>query len=60
MMTCKEATHLMSEGQDRQLRLSERIMLRIHLALCSACARYDQQLHLIRQACNDLFGNDRK
>lgn len=60
MMTCKEATHLMSEGQDRQLRLSERIMLRIHLALCSGCSRYDKQLHLIRQACNDLFGNDRK
>ncbi len=60
MMTCKEATHLMSEGQDRQLRLSERILLRIHLALCSGCSRYDQQLHLIRQACDDLFGNDRK
>ena len=60
MMTCKEATHLISEGQDRQLRLSERILLRIHLALCSGCSRYDQQLHLIRQACNDLFGNERK
>jgi hypothetical protein len=60
MMTCKEATHLISDGQDRKLRLSERILLRIHLALCSGCSRYDQQLHLIRQACNDLFGNDRK
>lgn len=60
MMTCKQATHLISDGQDRQLRLGERILLRIHLALCRGCSRYDQQLRLIRQACNQLFGNDRK
>ena len=60
MMTCKQATHLISAGQDRQLRRAERILLRIHLALCSGCSRYDRQLHLIRAACRRLFGNERE
>ena len=55
MLTCKEATHLLSEGHDRQLGLGERIRLRIHLAFCAGCTRYQRQLRLIRQACSELF-----
>ncbi len=33
MLSCKQATHLMSEAQDRKLVIGERLQLRMHLAV---------------------------
>jgi len=49
MMNCKQATRLMSQGQDRELNMAERTRLRIHLFICSGCSNYNKQLHLIRE-----------
>jgi len=38
MLNCKDATHRMSEAEDRDLGLTERLELSLHLALCSPCA----------------------
>ena len=35
MLSCKEATRLVSQGLDRELALGERIALRVHLAICA-------------------------
>lgn len=48
MLNCKEATHLLSEAQDRKLDLTERLPLKLHLALCQGCRNFDKQLHLLR------------
>lgn len=49
MLTCKEASVLISEGQDRKLRMHERVGLRMHLWICANCARFDRQMRLMRR-----------
>jgi hypothetical protein len=48
MLSCKEATRLMSEGQDRPLSLRERIALRLHTLICGGCHRARQQFAMLR------------
>ena len=50
MMTCKDASHLISERQDRPLGFRERWSLRMHLWMCVNCRRFARQLALMRQA----------
>lgn len=47
MLSCKEATRLMSDSQDRRLALSERVTLRLHTLICSGCQRARQQFALL-------------
>lgn len=49
-MMCKEATRLMSLKQDRTLSFQERLSLRLHLTMCSACRECDRQFTLLHQA----------
>lgn len=51
MLRCKEATHLISEQQDRQLAAGERLQLRMHLAMCSGCRNFRAQMNFLRDAC---------
>ncbi len=48
--TCKEVHRLVSEGMDRQLSLVERTRMRLHLAVCEACTRFNGQMDLLRRA----------
>jgi RNA polymerase sigma-70 factor (ECF subfamily) len=50
-LTCKEATELMSQEQDRPLTLSERTLLRLHVWICSGCTNYRRQMTVLREAC---------
>jgi len=54
MMTCEEATRLMSESLDRKLPVGKRIGLRIHLLMCRLCPRFWRQLLLLKNA-TDLY-----
>jgi len=56
MLTCKDASHLLSEGQERPLGLQERWGLRLHLWMCVSCRRFERQLAMIRQAMRSLRG----
>jgi hypothetical protein len=49
MISCREATRLISESLDRRLTLRERISLRVHLFVCKICTRYRQQVLFIRE-----------
>lgn len=51
MLNCKEATHLMSEAQDRRLALGEQVQLKAHMLICTGCRNFNRQMHLLRQAC---------
>lgn len=51
MLTCKEATRRLSESLDRPLTLSERLSLRLHLAMCRGCSNYERQMVMLREAC---------
>ncbi len=50
MVTCREATRLLSQMQDVPLTGGERLRLRLHLAVCNACSRFARQLKFLRRA----------
>lgn len=50
MLTCKDASRLISESQERPLGFLERWGLRLHLWMCVSCRRFEQHLALMRQA----------
>jgi hypothetical protein len=50
VISCKEASRLLSESQDRPLGGFERLKLRAHLALCDMCKRFSAQLRIMRAA----------
>ena len=49
MLSCKDASRLISMGQERHLSLVERVGLRLHLWMCSSCRRFEKQLGYLRQ-----------
>jgi hypothetical protein len=51
MLTCKEVTHLLSEGQDRKLTVAERARLEMHLLMCDGCSNFRRQMDFLRKAC---------
>jgi predicted anti-sigma-YlaC factor YlaD len=50
MLSCKEASRLVSQSQDRRLGWRERVALRLHLAVCDACREFSRQMAWLRQA----------
>ncbi len=60
MMSCKEASRLVSEMRDHPLPLRQRIGLRMHLAVCRVCNAYKRQLEWIgrmSRAAGDLVAS---
>jgi predicted anti-sigma-YlaC factor YlaD len=53
-LTCKEVSRLISEGLDRRLGWSERVRVRIHLAICDGCTNFKKQMHFLRKALSRL------
>lgn len=54
MLTCKDASHLISERLERPLGAREHWGLRLHLWLCANCRRFERQMALLRQALRQL------
>ena len=57
MLSCKETTRLLSQGEDRKLRLGERVALRMHLAICDGCRNVTAQFKFLRAAVRNLSAN---
>jgi len=49
MLTCRQATQLLSEKQDRPLLLREQSNLQLHLLVCRSCHRYGKQIKTLSQ-----------
>ncbi len=54
MLSCKEASRLVSEGLDRDLGLLARARLRLHLAICEGCTNFKKQMDFLRRALREL------
>lgn len=52
MLSCKEATQLLSDSLDRRLPLRQRIALRMHLLMCRVCPRIRRQMLFLREAAS--------
>lgn len=46
---CKDVTRLASQAMDRPLPWATRLNLQLHFWICEACARYRDQLNIVRQ-----------
>jgi hypothetical protein len=50
LISCKDASRLISQMQDGQVSLWKRLQLRLHLAACDACTHFLRQLRFLREA----------
>lgn len=50
MITCKQASQIVSQSLDKPLSRSDHIKLKIHLIICKACTRFSQQLRMLSDA----------
>jgi hypothetical protein len=53
-LSCREASRLLSESQDRALTRRERWALEIHTLLCGACRRFRAHLEFLRGAARNI------
>lgn len=50
MMNCQHATRLISEAQDRQLSVVEKVRLKFHTMMCSGCRNFSLQVPFLSTA----------
>ncbi|WP_227869742.1 zf-HC2 domain-containing protein [Undibacterium parvum] len=51
---CKQAHQMVSEGLDRELSLTERARLKLHLSICDSCTNFNTQMQTLRLAMRKL------
>lgn len=54
MITCKQASQIISQSLDNPLSWSDRMKVKFHLFICDACTRFNRQLHLISNALKSM------
>jgi hypothetical protein len=50
MFNCHDVSQRVSESMDRVLPFHQQMMIRVHLQMCKYCARFRNQLLMIRKA----------
>jgi hypothetical protein len=54
-LSCREATRLMSQREDRPLSFGENAALTVHLGLCRGCRAVSEQMRFLRRALQRLL-----
>lgn len=47
-MNCQQATHLLSDAQERELPIKDRAALKFHVTMCSGCRNFGKQMETLR------------
>jgi hypothetical protein len=47
--TCKQVAALLIAREDRQIALSDRVAVRLHMMACDACPDFERQILLMRR-----------
>lgn len=50
MRTCREAAALVIAQEDRDLKLSDAVALKLHMLACKACPQFENQVRTMRSA----------
>jgi hypothetical protein len=50
MRNCKEVTAMVVAREDRDLGIKDQLALRLHMAMCKACPRFERQMLTMRNA----------
>lgn len=48
MINCRNATRLLSEAQERPLSFTKRMLLNLHVVMCSGCQNSKDQMDTLR------------
>jgi Putative zinc-finger len=48
LISCKDASRLISQIQDGPVPLGQRLRVRVHLLWCEACKRFERQIRFLR------------
>ena len=56
IISCKDASWLVSRKEDGPLNLWQRLTLRLHLSVCAACTRFERQVRFLRTAMRKYMG----
>jgi len=54
MITCKEATFLISKEQQDKLSFAEKMQLKFHLLMCKYCRRFADQMNFMTKAIRKM------
>ena len=60
LLSCKEASWIVSQGLDRRLGFGERVSVRVHLAICNGCRAFTHQMAFLRTAVKRLPDADNR
>jgi hypothetical protein len=50
LVSCKNASRLISQRRERELTATERWKLKWHLAVCAMCLAFEKQLRILAEA----------
>jgi len=50
MLSCKDVSLLISRSYDAKLTWRQRLAVRLHLLVCDACRRFEEQMRFLRRA----------
>lgn len=53
MLSCEEATRLMSDAMERPLVIKDRLSLNVHLVMCKGCRNFSHQVQELRQVARE-------
>jgi hypothetical protein len=48
LISCKDASRLLSQMQEGDVALLQRLRVRLHLLWCEACKHFEQELRFLR------------
>lgn len=54
MKSCRDTSALVSRSLDESLSWTERLQVRMHLLMCSACRNFERQTRFLHRACTGL------
>jgi len=60
MLSCKEVSNLVSQSQNRSLKMREQLAVKIHLLVCRMCRRYQRQISFLTEASRKLLQDPQK
>ena len=49
MLNCQRATRLFSDSGERKLTTRERLSLKMHIMMCSACRHFGRHMDILRK-----------
>jgi len=60
MMSCRQATRLMSDRQERKLTVKENVSLKLHIMMCFACQNFGKQMNVLRKISKAYINEERE